>query len=64
MHKKRANQPQEGMNTFFHLVTPQKIWGGGLGKSVSGLGLPRSHHKKNDWALDEIHGNQHSKTEK
>jgi hypothetical protein len=27
-------------------VTPQKIWGGGLGKSVAGLGLPRSHHKK------------------
>jgi hypothetical protein len=33
-------------NTFFHLEAPQKIWGHGLGKSVAGLGFPRSRHQK------------------
>jgi hypothetical protein len=56
VHKK-ANQPWEMRNTFFHFEAPQKIWGGSLVKSVASLGFLRSRCQKNDRALDKIHEN-------
>jgi hypothetical protein len=46
VHLKKANWPWEVWNTFFYLEAPQKIWGGSLGKSLAGLGFPKSHRQK------------------
>ncbi len=53
---KKANQPQEVRNTFFHLGAPQNIWGGGLQKTKPVLDF-QGHIKKDDMTFDKIREN-------